>query len=195
MGSSSDPQVTGGRVGGQFWLSRPGTERGGMLLSSGGQRPGTLPNTLQCTGEGRLPTERSPVDTGSRPARPAPAAGELRAERALEETAQASGEMRGLRGGGRAGLELELAGCWAEQRQQGCERARAQPRQGTGGGAACCAGRGQRPETGAAVEAGASAGRSGRQLLDAHVKRLSLGSRGQSWGSPGTWQPRGGAAE
>lgn len=77
-----------------------------MLLSSGGQRPGTLPNTLQCTGEGRLPTERrSPVDTGSRPARPAPAAGELRAERALEETAQASGEMRGLRGGGRAGLE------------------------------------------------------------------------------------------
>lgn len=69
-------------------------------------------------------------------------------------------------------------------------RARAQPRQGMGGGAACCAGRGQRPETGAAVEAGASAGHSGRQLLDAHVKRPSLGSRGVRAGvHPGPGSP------
>lgn len=81
-----------------------------MLLSSGGQRPGTLPNTLQCTGEGRLPTERSPVDTGSRPARPAPAAGELRrAERALEETAQASGQDAGLSRGSRDASERGLS--------------------------------------------------------------------------------------
>lgn len=43
---------------------------------------------------------------------------------------------------------------------------------------------------GAAVEAGASAGRSSRQLLDAHVKRPSLGSQGVRAGvHPGPGSP------
>lgn len=57
-------------------------------------------------------------------------------------------------------------------------RARAQPGQGMGGGAACCAGRGQRPERRWREEPVLDTVDRSCLLLDAHVKRTSLGSRG-----------------
>lgn len=69
-------------------------------------------------------------------------------------------------------------------------RARAQPRQGRGGGAACCAGRGQRRGRLWKQEPVLDTADGSCLLLDAHVKRTSLGSQGVRAGvHPGAGSP------